>query len=199
MTPIMINKFSHAAMRAALFFPRRGWWLGALLLMALSGVSLNARADHEKAISEYGLKAVLFFKLPQFVYWPNRGNVQGNLVMCVLGGNPFERTLELLAREPVNGRKVEIVKFYAVDDNALCEFVFISRSEGDHVEDSLRKFAGKRIVTVSDIPGFAKAGGMVELTMSGEHVGMAINRKAAQKQGLEFSAQLLSLAKVVAP
>jgi hypothetical protein len=55
------------------------------------------------------------------------------------------------------------------------------------------------VVTVSDIPGFAKAGGMVELTVSGEHVGVMLNRRAAQKQGLEFNAQLLRLARVVEP
>jgi len=177
---------------------RRGWWLGALLALAVSGVGPNARAD-QAAISEYRLKAVLFFKLPQFVYWPDNSSARNNLVYCVLGNNPFGKTLERLAWEQVDGRATEIVNLAAVGDGIACDFVFISRSESASVEAIIRKFSGKRVATVSDIPDFAKAGGMVELTVSGERVGVTLNRKAAQKQGLEFNAQLLRLAKVVEP
>lgn len=176
----------------------RGRWLGILLVLAVSGVSLDARADHAP-ISEYSLKAVLFFKLPLFVYLQNSGNTQSNLNLCVLGNNPFGNALERLARDPIGGHKVEIVRLAAVGDNIACDFIFISRSESVSVGALLQKFAGEHVVTVSDIPGFAREGGMVELTMNGEQVGVTINRKAAQKQGLEFNAQLLRLAKVVGP
>lgn len=181
-----------------LLTPRHGCWLGALLVISLSGISLGARADQATA-SESGLKAVLFFRLPQFVYWPDKGNAQNNLILCMFGSNPFGKTLERLAREPINGRKVEIINLVTADDDVPCDFVFISRSESAFMEVSLRKFADKRVVTVSDIPGFAKAGGMVELTMNGDRVGVTLNRKAAQRNGLEFNAQLLRLAKVVEP
>ncbi len=195
---IAISKFILAAKRAAWPAFRRGWWLSVLLALSVPGISLSARAD-QAAISEYSLKAVLFFKLPQFVYWPDTVSTRNNLIFCVLGNNPFGKALELLAREPIDGRQVEIVNLAAVGDGIVCDFIFISRSENASVEGIIRKFAGKRVVTVSDIPGFAKAGGMVELTVSGERVGVTLNRKAAQKQGLEFNAQLLRLAKVVEP
>ncbi len=167
-------------------------------MMALSGVGLNARAN-QATVSEYGLKAVLFFKLPQFVYWPDNSSARNNLVFCVLGNNPFGKTLESLAQEPIGGRTAEIVNLAAVGDGTACDFIFISRSESASVETLLRKLSGKRVVTVSDIPGFARAGGMVELTVSDDRLGVTLNRKAAQKQGLEFNAQLLRLAKVVEP
>lgn len=193
-----IHKLFRDAIRMALPASRRGYWLGALLALTLHGFSLSARAE-QAAISEYGLKAVLFFKLPQFVYWPNGTSPKNNLIFCVLGSNPFGKALERLAREPVNARATEIVNLAVFGDNILCDFIFISRSESGDMETIIRKIAGKSMVTVSDIPGFAKAGGMVELTVSGEHVGVMLNRKAAQKQGLEFNAQLLRLAKVVEP
>lgn len=169
-----------------------------LLAVALFAGGSNARAD-QATISEYGLKAVLLFKLPQFVYWPDSAPSQSSLIFCVLGSNPFGKALERLAREQIDGRTAEIVNLAAVGDGIVCDFIFISRSESAGVESIVRKFAGKRVVTVSDIPGFAKAGGMVELTVSGDHVGVTLNRRAAQKQGLEFNAQLLRLAKVVEP
>ena len=53
----------------------------------------------------------------------------------------------------------------------------------------------------ADIDGFAKSGGMVEFSLGGEGaaVSILINRKAAQKQHLEFNAQLLRLAKAIDP
>lgn len=177
---------------------RHGCWLGVLLVISLSGISLDARADQATA-SESGLKAVLFFRLPQFVYRPDKDNAKNNQVLCMFGNNPFGKILERLAQEPIYGRTVEIVNLVTADDDIPCDFVFISRSESAFMENSIRKFADKRVVTVSDIPGFAKAGGMVELTMNGDHVGVTLNRKAAQRKGLEFNAQLLRLAKVVEP
>lgn len=165
------------------------------LVLALSGQPARA----QQAVSEYGMKAVLLFKLPQFVYWPDTDGRPPRLTLCLAGDNPFGDTLERLAREAVGGRQVEIAHLSAPADNVQCDFIFISRSENAAVDSLLRKLALRRVVTVSDIPGFAKAGGMVELTLSNERVGVTLNRRAAQKQGLEFSAQLLRLAKVVEP
>lgn len=178
--------------------PGRLRCLGVLLALLLACLGQAARAE-QGAVSEYGLKAVLLYKLSQFVYWPDTAKPQSRLIFCVVGANPFGNSLERLAREPVDGRTVEIVNLLAIGENINCDFIFISRSEAASMDLILRRLAGKRMVTVSDIPGFAKAGGMVELTVSGDRVGVTLNRKAAQKQGLEFNAQLLRLAKVVEP
>jgi hypothetical protein len=82
-----------------------------------------------------------------------------------------------------------------------CEFLFVSRSEAAQLDAVLRRPAKSGVVTVSDIEGFARAGGMVEFAVGekGAAVGILINRKAAQRAGIEFNAQLLRLATVVEP
>lgn len=79
--------------------------------------------------------------------------------------------------------------------------MFISRSESFNLGEVLKKIVKPSLVTVSDIEGFARAGGMVEFALSdkGAGVSILINRKAAQKQDIEFNAQLLRLAIVVEP
>lgn len=191
-----IHNLFQKAKRLALPGLLRSWRWGALFALMLQGGGLSAYAE-QATISEYGLKAVLLFKLPQFVYLPDVSSPKNNLVFCVLGNNPFGKNLDRLAREPIDARAVEFVNLAAIGDISHCDFIFVSLSESASVETIIRKLAGRRIVTVSDIPGFAKAGGMVEFTLNGGHVGVALNRKAAQKQGLEFNAQLLRLAKVV--
>lgn len=170
-----------------------------LCLLALLSSMAGQPVAAQQAVSEYGMKAVLLFKLPQFVYWPETGKTPPSLMLCLAGDNPFGNVLDRLARDPAGGRQVEIVHLAALGDNVQCDFIFISRSESASVDALLRKLAARRVVTVSDIPGFARAGGMVELTLNDERVGVTLNRRAAQRQGLEFSAQLLRLAKVVEP
>jgi len=77
--------------------------------------------------------------------------------------------------------------------------IFIPRSEAANLASWLERAAARQMVTVSDIPGFARSGGMIELPLEGERVGIVINRRSAQKRGFEFNAQLLRLARVVEP
>ncbi len=167
----------------------------ALALACWLGVSLPlAPQAHAQAISEYGMKAVLFYRLSQFVYWPSDEKTPTPLILCIVGKNPFGASVAQL-NQGVSGIDVRI----APSDPNACHLLFISRSESGNLESWLSRTEGRRIVTVSDIAGFARAGGMIELPLEGERVGIVINRKTAQKKGFEFNAQLLRLARVIEP
>lgn len=149
---------------------------------------------------EYAVKSALLFKLPQFVYFPDASREQP-LGICLLGSNPFGGAIEKLARKPIDGREVKYRWLANAVEAGGCDLVFISRSESGNLEGILRRLGGRPMVTVSDIDGFARAGGMVELATGGEGttVSIQINRKAARRQDIEFNAQLLRLANVVEP
>lgn len=151
-------------------------------------------------VSEYAVKSALLFRLPQFVYQPDQVR-DAFLEICLLGSNPFGGALEKLAQAPVEGRPVRLLKLGSAADAGGCDFVFITRSETGNLEGILRRLGIHPAVTVSDIEGFARAGGMVEFALGSEGaaISILINRKAAQKQGIEFNAQLLRLAKMVEP
>lgn len=156
-------------------------------------------AAQSTPVPEYALKAALFFKLPPFVYRPDtdRG---APLEMCLMGRNPFGNALQKLAGAPVDGRPVRLRFVDSGKEAASCEFVFISRSEADELDGILRRLGGVPVVTVSDIEGFARAGGMVEFAVGAEgSILILINRASGQRLGIEFNAQLLRLARVVVP
>lgn len=170
----------------------------AVLALAL-GQAAQAMAEGA-AISEHAVKAVLFYKLPQFVYLPDTGKERApNL--CGLGGHAIVGALERLARTPAEGRGAAYQSIDTVAVSARCDFLFIARDEDANLDAILHRLGGRAVVTVSDIPGFAKSGGMVEFAQSPEKAGVQIliNRKAAQKLGIEFNAQLLRLARIVEP
>lgn len=170
----------------------------ATCLLLCAGVT--AGPVQAQAVSEYALKAALLFKLPKFVYRPDAER-DPTIELCVLGRNPFDGALERLAQAPIEGRLVNVLKLAAAVEAGGCDFVFVARSEAEGLDGILRRLAGYSAVTVSDIEGFARAGGMVEFSMGneGNAVGIQINRKAARVRSIEFNAQLLRLARVIEP
>ena len=169
-------------------------------LMPLALLAGGARAQQEP-ISEYAVKAALLVKLPRFVYLPRlEGGTR--ISLCVLGRNPFGGALTRLAQTPMDGRSVQVSQADDASQVLDCDFVFVARSEADHLRSTLRQLGRAQVVTVSDIDGFARAGGMVELAVNpegGNLLNILINRKAAQAQRVQFNAQLLRLATIVEP
>ena len=170
-------------------------WI-AMLLASLCHSTLAQTTG----VSESALKSTLFFKLPQFVYRPDEARDRP-LSVCLLGSNAFQPAFEKLAQTPIDGRAIKFTKLASASDASRCDFIFITQSENIQLTTLLRTLAGMPVVTVSEINGFAKAGGMVELALggAGSPISILINRQAAQQKNIEFNAQLLRLAKVVEP
>jgi hypothetical protein len=168
-----------------------------LLLLTLTALAARAQTP---SVSEHALKAVLFFKLPLFVY-PKNSNKRTQIGICTLGDVPLGSTPEKLPSKLSDGRRVEFKAINDTNNANECEFIFIGRSETRKLDNHLRNLRSRRLVTVSDIEGFASAGGMVEFALrsDGSGIQILINRKAAQKDDIEFNAQLLRLAKLIEP
>jgi len=158
-------------------------------------VLLSSAAMAQQPISEYGMKAVLFFRLSQFVYWPGQGGAPKPTVFCVAGdANPFGEALTQIDQGNPN-----IAIRTTTGDLAGCHLLFIPRNEAASLPVWLTRTANRPLLTVSDIAGFARNGGMIELPLEGSRIGIVVNRRAAQARGFEFNAQLLRLARVIEP
>lgn len=168
--------------------------------LALTLVGMPAQGQNTGAVSEYALKSALLFKLPLFIYRPNAAR-NPDYRVCVMGNSPFGGALDKLAQTPIDNRAVVLVRLNGNGDARDCDILFITRSETPVLDAILNRLSKLPTVTVSDIDGFARSGGMVELALGSDAnaISILINRKAAQKQNIEFNAQLLRLAKVVDP
>jgi hypothetical protein len=173
--------------------------LRTLLLAALLLGVLPARAQ-DPAVSEQALKAVLFYRLPLFVYRTTTEK-DARVGICTLGYTPLDSAIDKLPDTLIDGRGVDFRAIPGPAEADECDFLFIGRSEAGRLDHHLRRLNGRRLVTVSDLDGFARAGGMVEFALrpDGSGIQLLINRRAAQKQSIEFSARLLRLAKIVEP
>ena len=112
----------------------------------------------------------------------------------VAGGLDDEQAVK---DKTVNGRKLQVKRFDNVRNVERCHILFISASEKMRLSKALERTKDLNVLTVSDIGGFARRGGIIGFTMERNKVGFEINVDAAKKAELTISSQLLKLAKVV--
>jgi len=150
---------------------------------------------------EYKTKAALIIKIGKFVRWPEGAftGAGGTLRLCIVGRDDFGDSIDRLAGQTLQGQVIAIARLAAPEESATsCRIVFISASERDRVAAFLTSIARSPVLTISDIDGFAAAGGMVEFTATPSKIQFEINAAASKRAGLEIGAQLLQLSTLVA-
>jgi hypothetical protein len=156
-------------------------------------------ASQPPSLSEYDIKAVFLLNFARFIEWPaTEGAGSGPIVIGVLGSDPFGHLLDNVVKgEKVNNRPVVVKRITNPEDAVGCAALFISRSERPRIAQILQRLTGHAILTVSDIPEFAEAGGMVGLVSDKGKIRLQINVDVAKAAKLEISSKLLRPAQIV--
>ena len=170
------------------------WLAGPLVLWLTAATSDSAL--------EYEVKSAMLANFAKFVEWPEAAfaNAQAPVVIAVVGRDPFGRLLDDGVREKTaGGRPITVRRWDRLPAKEPVHMVFLARSEGKRLTEVLEAAAGRAALTVSDIDGFARSGGMIELRLQDQRVGFEVNLPAAQRVGLRISSRLLKLAWTPAP
>ena len=175
-----------------------------LFFVAILGLLLGpSRAcAQETNPKEYQIKALFLFNFVQFVEWPASvfPSPDAPIRIGVFGDDPFAGALEAAVQgEKVRQRPIVIERAARLQDLLGCHVVFVCRSERAQVGPIISALNGRPILTVGDLPEFARRGGMINFYLEGQKVRFEINRAAAHASGLKLSSQLLSLARLVGP
>jgi hypothetical protein len=176
---------------------RRKW------LLKLTGLCVAAActaAETTPGAGEYEVKAAFLYNFTKFTDWPPRVFPSSNapIVIGILGEDPFGKTIDdVVSGEVVAGHPLFVKRLRADDDLRSCHVLFISRSEKERLPELLRQLKGTPVLTVSEVNGFAEKGGIVNLLLANKTVKMEINPAAAEHAGLQISAKLLKLARLV--
>ena len=147
--------------------------------------------------SENQVKAAFITHLFSFIDWPTES---AHYVLCATKASPLVDTLvALVEAKPALGLSVELLAHDDVN-KASCH-ALILEAEAYDSEDSRRKSeshdAHEGLLTISDAPGFARQGGMIELERRPSRIGLVVNLPAARKAGFQVSSKLLRLATIV--
>jgi hypothetical protein len=155
----------------------------------------------EPVPKETQVQAVFLLRFAQFVTWPSNAfaHADSSLVIGVLGENPFGDALNLAVKgETAHGRHITVKHLRNVGDIDGCHVLYISPSESTRVDKATSAVAGKPVLTVSPIEGFAtQHGGMIRLILERGRASVRINVETATAAHLTLDARLLRLADVV--
>jgi hypothetical protein len=150
--------------------------------------------------TEYQVKAAYVFNFLKFVQWPDDfpANAHGKWVVGIVGDSPVGDELgRLFEGKSVLGRDLQIKRFRAADSLRDCHILFISQSEKKRLPAIFAELRGSSVLTVADTEDFVDSGGMIQLTVEGTRVRIAINVSATGRARLKVSSKMLLLAHVV--
>lgn len=159
------------------------------LLLVFTG-SLAAQT-----LTEYQVKAAYLYNFAKFVKWPADAPAAATFNICVLGSNPFGKTLTAtVAEERLDGKSIAIRPIGNTSEAAECAIVFVGRSEQARLASLLPELNRRGVLTVSEVPRFTARGGMIGFVTDGDRIRFEVNLEAAQKAGLTLSSELLKVA-----
>ena len=162
--------------------------------MVLVTTCANVRADQP---AEYEVKAAFIHNMAKFIAWPATTRTASSLRLCILGQNPFDRSLDALQGQAIGDKVWEISSVNLQSNLHKCNVLFISASESGNLGEILSKTKGDAVLTIGDTSGFAERGVIVNFFLERDKVRFEINNDAAERAGLKISSKLLKLARIV--
>jgi hypothetical protein len=166
--------------------------LAALLLLT---ATVTGQAD-DRGVDEASVVVAYLYKFGKFIEWPATAFASPDVPMqfCIYGEDSLGSVTSRIAGKRVSGHTVEVN--YVKRGGALldCHLLYIDVSERLYVKPILNLIREAPILTVSEIDGFAAAGGIIGLIYTDNKLKFEINTTAASQAGLHISSQLLRLA-----
>ena len=119
-------------------------------------------------------------------------------MIAVIGDDPFGSALdEAVHDRTVRGRTLDIVRTSNPKSLKLVHVAFIASSESRRAAQLLQVLTARGALTVGDSPEVADAGPAVTFVMVQGRLRFEINNVRAKQCGIEFSSQLLKLARKI--
>ncbi len=155
------------------------------------------------SISDAALKAIFLERFTRFIDWPTQQNINTENVpftITVMGDKPFAKLLRKVYKTKKIQNKLVIVN-EDLPAHKLFEshIVFIAKSEKRRVSSILKHIEKHPVLTVSDTPGNAQKGVIINLFNSAHRMRFEINTTAVSLSNLHMSFKLLSQAVIVEP
>lgn len=170
--------------------------LGVCLLVSSTMQVVLAHNTNEE---EQLLKAAFIYNFVKFTGWPESTwqEKDAPLMFCIAGKDELVDKIMLLDGRSLKGRTVSVQLIDDLQTISGCHVLFIASSEKDRYIGIVKAVRGKPVLTVSEIPGFGRLGGVIELYRENKQNRFIINLGVAREAGLEVSSRLLNLAVVI--
>jgi hypothetical protein len=179
--------------------------LGCLALSAtllLCGM-LVARATAAEPASETRLKAALIYRFTTLTEWPAESfpSPDAPVLIRVIGREPLAEAIRsVVTGKRIGARPIVVVAKKDLADVGPLHVLVFAEGTKEQFEEQLARLGDKPVLTLSDLPGFTAAGGMIRLRRDGPRMNFDINIRAlrqAEPAGFKLNPQILKLGRIV--
>lgn len=161
--------------------------MSMLLLFSFTNVSAQKEKFH----------SLFIYNFSKYVKWPD-GQTGGEFVIGVLGSSELTKTLKATAgSRKANGATIVVKQFKSPAEIQDCQILYVSAGESSKIAQVVSKTSGKPILIVTDKPGLAKKGAVINFIEQDGKVKFELNQQYAETRGLKVSGSLVSLAVLV--
>jgi hypothetical protein len=150
-----------------------------------------------KQADECRAEANFLSNVGKFVDWPpgTFRHPDEALAICVLGEDPFGRTLDdAVAGKSIDGHPLLVRRVSDARQSGGCHILFVNASEGKSVLATFRAARQRGVLTVGESGKPASADAIIKFAWGDGRVHFEINLAEAQVEDLRISSKLLSLA-----
>lgn len=162
-------------------------WLSLTLLLC-SGHSLAGDA----VTPEYKVKAGFLFNFIAFAKWPE--TTEKGLQLCIHGENPFGSAAYALSVKKIHGTALRVRETSTLIEIKDCSVIFVTRTNPQAMLAIANAVAGKPVLTVADETGALDQGIGINMISRADRIAFEVGLPAIERNGLELSSKLLSLA-----
>lgn len=161
--------------------------LGIFFMFSLT----EARAQKEKYHS------LFIYNFSKYVKWPE-GQQSGDFVIAVIGSDNMAKTLKAMAsNKKVSGHNIVIKEYNNSSEVGSCHILYVAEGSSNQISAVLAKTSQKPVLIVSDKPGLAKKGAVINFIEQDGKIKFELNQQMAESRGLKVSGSLTSLAILV--
>jgi hypothetical protein len=151
----------------------------------------------------YILKAVYLEKISRFVTWPQEAQMDNPdlpFVIAVIGKTPLADNLEqIYSTQKIYDKQVEIRRISNLYEIENVHILVIAESERKNLQNILTLTKKLPVLTVSETPGFAEKGVLVNFYEDKNKLRFEINESAVLQSSIQMSFYLLNTARIVNP
>lgn len=174
-----------------------------IILLMFTSVEASPLAVQAEQAEESVMKAVAIEKLSRYIQWPKEilmKNSNTPFVIGVFGETKFSALLMDIYRDKtIKGKPVEIHNFSKVNQISNCHVLYILKEAKEKLKDIIKFTRNKPILTMSDTPGFAQMGVLVNIIIQKKKICFEINETGVHQSGIKVSALIMRLARIVHP
>ncbi|MCG8310299.1 MAG: YfiR family protein [Cytophagales bacterium] len=152
------------------------------------------------ANSGYGQKekyqSLFIYNFTKYIKWPESYN-PNRFVIGVIGSSKILESLNAMTaakKKTVNGKVLEIKKYSSVSEIDDCNILFISEDMSGELGQIEHETSSKPVLIVTDVPGLAAQGSMVNFVEQDGKIKFELNRASVDRRGLIVSGSLINLA-----